>query len=406
MHINYLLGDLKMTNKVEMDATLFSNIFEEVSSKGLEAVPQIMTLLFNEAMKIERAKAIGAELYERSEERKGHANGYKPKSMDTRFGKIRLSIPQARDMEFYPQCIEKGERSERALKTAVAQMYISGVSTRRVKEVTEILCGMEVSSSQVSKVTALLDEEFEKFRNRKLGEIRYLILDAKYQKVRVDSQVISQAVMVAIGVNALGLREVLGVAVKSSEAEVNWREFLDSLKQRGIYGIELIVSDDHAGLKNARNCVFPNIPWQRCQFHFAQNAQHKAKNKAQKQEIGTAVKSIFKQLTLELANIHLQKVVAQFKDTNRDFVDWLEQNIHECFNVYKFPENCRSKIRTSNSLERVNREINRRNSIVGIFPNKDSLLRLTTAVLIEIHEGWITATNSYINFDAFDHKPL
>jgi transposase-like protein len=350
-------------------------------------------------MKFERCRALKAEPYERTEQREGHANGYKPKTVNTRFGRIILDIPQVRGMEFYPQCIEKGERSERALKAALAQMYISGVSTRRVKDITEVLCGYEVSSTQVSQVTKVLDAEFEKFRNRPLGEIRFLSVDAKYEKVRVNNQVISQALLVAAGVNAIGFREVVGVAVKHSEAEVNWREFFLSLKERGVFGLELITSDDHPGLKQAMQSVFPNVSWQRCQFHFAQNAQHKASCKSQKKEIADDVREIFRQISLETAQQKVEQVVARWEKKNPNFASWLDNNISDCFAVYKFHPDLHSKLRTSNGMERLNREIARRNVIVGIFPNPDSLLRLATAVVIEIHELWATASQPYMYFN-------
>jgi putative transposase len=383
---------------------LFSELMEGLTEKGLEFVPQAMTQLFNAAMEIERSKFLGAERYERSEDRKGYANGFKPKTMTTRFGKITLDIPQVRNLEFYPQCIEKGERSERALKTALAQMYISGVSTRRVKEITEVLCGAEVSSTHVSNVTKLLDEELGTFRSRKLAQFVYLILDAKYEKVRVDNQVVSQCLLIATGINIEGYREILSVAVKSSEAKVNWREFLEDLKQRGMSGVKMITSDAHSGLKEAILTVYPEVKWQRCQFHFAQDAQHKAKTKAQQPEIASAIRAIFNETSIEKAQAQVTSIADRFRDKNAELATWIEENVHECLSVYMQPIEFHARIRTSNGLERVNREINRRTSIVGIFPNTDSLLRLATAVLVEIHEEWISAIQPYMNFN--NHKQL
>lgn len=380
---------------------MFKTVMEELCVNGFSAIPKTITALLNEAMKIERSYALNAEPYERTEDRRGYANGFKPKTLNSRLGKLKLNIPQVRGLEFYPSCIEKGERSERALKTALAEMYINGVSTRKVKEVTEALCGFEVSSTQVSNVTKLLDDELEIFRNRPLGEIKYLYLDAQYQKVRIDNQVISQAVLIAIGVNTAGLREIVGVMVKGSEAEINWREFLLHLKERGIHGIQLIISDDHSGLKQARNSVFPNIQWQRCQFHFAQNAQHKANSREQKKAIAEDVRNIFKQLNVLDAQKQTSEIVEKWKKKNPNFSAWLDSNAHECFSVYSHPEELQKKLRTSNGLERLNREIKRRNDVVGIFPNANSLLRLTSAVLIEIHDDWSTATQPYMKFDNY-----
>ena len=317
------------------NSNLFEDLMEGLTEQGMEFVPHAITRLFNAAMEIERAKYLGAERYERCEERKGYANGFKPKTMTTRFGRITLNIPQVRGLEFYPQCVEKGERSERALKAALAQMYISGVSTRRVKEITEVLCGSEVSSTQVSNVTKILDEEFTAFRQRKLGQFIYLTIDAKYEKVRVNKQqVCSLCLLIATGVNADGYREVLSVAVKSSEAKVNWKEFLEDIKKRGVENLQMITSDSHSGLKEARLDVYPHVKWQRCQFHFAQNAQYFAKTKAEKSEIASAVRSIFNENTLENAEKNAAKVVQQFSKQNPLFATWLEENVHECFTVY------------------------------------------------------------------------
>jgi putative transposase len=192
-------------------------------------------------------------------ERAGYANGYKPKTINTRMGRVTLEVPQARNVEFYPKSLEKGCRSEKALKLAIAEMYVNGVSIRRVTEITEKLCGLEITSSQVSRVSALLDEELKKFRDRALKSYPYVLLDARYEKVRHDGQVLDQAVLIAIGVNPEGRREVLGVSVKISEAETHWRDFLQSLKVRGLHGVELFISDDHQGLKAARKSVFPRL---------------------------------------------------------------------------------------------------------------------------------------------------
>lgn len=378
---------------------LYSEILEAITKEGMSVVPKVMTHLFNAAMLAERASTLGAEHYERSENRKGYANGFKPKSVNTRFGKIKVSIPQVRNLEFYPQCLEKGERSERALKVAIAEMYLNGVSTRRVTEITEALCGVEISSTQVSNITKALDEEFIKFRQRRLPRFVYVTFDAKYENVRGDNQVGSECVLVAVGVREDGYREILAVAVKNSEARINWKEFLEDIKQRGVTTAKMFTSDDHSGLREALKDVYPDVPWQRCQFHFSQNAQSKAKSAAQKTEIGEAVRKIFNQTTIEDAQNTANKIVERFQKRNPEFAVWLESNIHECLTVYSQPEKLRRQLRTSNGIERVNREINRRTSIIGIFPNSDSLLRLATGILIEMHENWITAPQPYMKLN-------
>jgi putative transposase len=220
-------------------------------------------------MQAERKQHLSAAPYQQTPEREAHANGYKPKTMQTRIGKITFDVPQVREGGFYPEALEKGLRSERALTLSLAEMYVQGVSTRKVKAITEQLCGTSVSSTQqVSNAAALLDTELEKWRNRPLGECPYLFLDAYYEQVREDGQVRDLAVLTAVGVNIVGKREILGVSVSLSEHEVHWRAFLESLKGRGLGGVQLGTSDDHAGLRAARLAVFGGIPWQRCQFHL------------------------------------------------------------------------------------------------------------------------------------------
>ena len=224
-------------------------IVELLAEHGFDGMAQAVTVLLNEVMKLERAHTLGAMPYQRSEQRTGHANGFKPKTLHTRLGALTVAVPQTRGVEFYPSALEKGVRSERALKLAVAEMYVQGVSTRKVAAITEQLCGLEVTSAQVSRAAQALDEELETWRNRPLGETPYLILDARYEKVRHGGQVVSCAVLVAIGIDTEGKRSVLGVSVSLSEAEVHWRDFLASLQARGLHGVKLVTSDDHAGLR-------------------------------------------------------------------------------------------------------------------------------------------------------------
>jgi transposase-like protein len=305
-------------------------------------------------------------------------------------GALELSVPQVRGLSFYPKSIEKGCRSERALKTAIAEMYLGGVSTRDVTNITQELCGLEVSSTQVSRVTAELDEEFEKFRNRPIGEICYLLVDAIYLKVRHNGSVMDMAVFLAYGINPEGKREILGASTSLSEAEVHWREFFTHLQSRGMRGLRLIISDDHAGMKSARKAVFPSIPWQRCQFHLAQNAQSYAPKKSMREEIAQVMREIFNCPNIEMARDMVKRTVEKYQKKAPEFAKWLEGNIEEGLTVYQFPEEHRKKIRTSNGIERLNREIKRRTRVAVLFPNKASALRLVTGVIIEIHEEWVT----------------
>jgi len=255
------------------EAEAFAVVYESLVEKGFDGMAEAMQTLLNHGMQIEREQHLNAQAYERTEERNGYANGFKPKSVKTRIGKLAVQVPQVRDSSFYPLALAKGLRSERAFAIALAEMYIKGVSTRKVGKLMEEMCGTEVSSTQVSEATKALDEEFEKWRNRKIGEIKYLFVDARYEKVRMDGHVVSAALFTAIGVTADGKRTILGVSVSYSEHEVHWRAFFESLVARGMHGLKLIISDAHSGLKAARTAVFPTCPWQRCQFHLQQNAQ-------------------------------------------------------------------------------------------------------------------------------------
>lgn len=244
----------------------------DLAEKGLEAIPELMRVLINNAMQVERSTYLQANEYERTEERIGHANGYKPKTVHTRIGDITFAVPQVREGGFYPSALEKGMRSERALMCALAEMYIQGVSTRKVKAITEELCGVEISAEQVSRATAQLDGVLQEWRERPLGEITYLYVDAVYEKVREAGQVRDAAVLVATGITPEGERQVLGVSTSLSEHETHWKAFLKSLKDRGMNNVQLIISDSHEGLGAARRAIFGSIPWQRCQFHLQQNA--------------------------------------------------------------------------------------------------------------------------------------
>jgi len=276
------------------NGNVMEEVLELICENGLECLDQAISILINEAMKIERSKVIQADPYERTENRKGYGNGFKDKTLKSRIGKLKLKIPQVRDgIDFYPSSIERGERSERALKLAVAEMYLKGVSTRKVTDVMEILCGFEVTSTQVSRATEELDEVLRKWRNRPLGRTPFVQLDATYEKVRVDGAVRSCAVLIASGVNTDGKRMILGVSVSMSEAEIHWREFLLSLKNRGLHGIVMVTSDDHSGLKSALNSAFPGAAWQRCQVHLQRNATQYVPKKHMRESVAKDIRMIF-----------------------------------------------------------------------------------------------------------------
>lgn len=363
---------------------------EELSQQGITTLGSSLEKLFNELMKIEREEALSARPYERTELRKGYANGFKNKSLQTRFGRLRLEIPQTRNCEFYPSCLEKGERSERALKLALAEMYVNGVSTRKVKRITEELCGTKISSTQVSRMSKMMDEEIEKFRNRSLGKFRFMYVDAHYEKIRHEGCVRSLAVLKAIGINESGQREIIGISVSLSEAEVHWRNFFENLIRRGMHGVELIISDNHSGLKAALRAVFPSVPWQRCIFHLAQNAQHHVPNKSLRREITGAVRDIYQSPSKEAAQERMNSVFKIYESKAEKFCRWLEENFEEGMTFYQFPQALWKKIRTVNYVERLNQEIRRRTRVARLFPNEQSCFRLVTAILMDIHEDWVT----------------
>lgn len=370
--------------------TMFEAMIEDLQGGGAESLSKTISTLMNVAMKIEQEKALRAGPYERSGERTGQRNGYKDKMLKTRMGKIPVEIPQVRGMEFYPGAVEKGCRSERALKLAVAQMYIQGVSTRRVSKIVEVLCGFEVSQSQVSDAAKLLDDEIKKWRKRPLGAFRYLILDGTYEKVRLEGSVVSGAVLVAYGIDNKGFRRVLGISTEISEAEVHWRKFLKSLGDRGLHGVEMITSDAHEGLKAACKAVFPTVKWQRCQFHLQQNAGHHVSRKEMRKELAYDIRTVFNAPDQEEATRYLNKIVQKYAEQFSELSRWLEENVPESLTVFTIPIKHRKKLRTSNMAERQMKEIKRRTKVAMIFPNKESLNRIVAAILMETDETWET----------------
>ncbi|MCB0097678.1 MAG: IS256 family transposase [Caldilineaceae bacterium] len=380
----------------QTDCTLPSEWLAQIADEGLGCLPELIRELINTAMQIERQQHIGVGPYERSAERKGHANGYKPKRVTTRMGEITFAVPQVREGDFYPQALEKGLRSERALKVALAEMYVQGVSTRKVAKITEKLCGRQVSSTQVSQAAAQLDTILAQWRNRPLGACIYLFLDARYEKVRIDGQVRDVAVLIASAVNVEGKRQILGVSVSLSEREVHWRTFLQSLVDRGLCGLHLIISDAHPGLKQARQAVFGSIPWQRCQFHLQQNAQAYVPRQDMKAEVAADIRAIFNAPNRIEADALLAKTLQRYAIRHSKLADWMEATLPEGLTVFDFPESHRRLIRTTNGLERLNREIKRRTRIVGIFPNENACLRLVTAIVMEFSDEWETG-KAYIS---------
>jgi putative transposase len=385
-----------MTHRVQ--TTALDEITELLAEHGFDGLARAVTVLLNEVMKLERSAALGAGPYQRTDDRKGHANGYKPRTIHTRIGPLTVEVPQTRGVEFYPSALEKGIRSERALKLAVAEMYVQGVSTRKVAAITEQLCGLEVTSSQVSRAAALLDDELEEWRSRPIGETPYLILDARYEHVRHGGQVRSCAVLVAIGIDVKGTRSILGVSVSLSEAEAHWRDFLGSLHARGLHGVKLVVSDAHAGLKPALDARLTGVPWQRCQFHLMENAIAFVPRPAMRKAVVASLRAVFDAPDRPEAERQLGIAVEKYRTSAPKLAEWLEANIPEGLAVFALPAAHRRRLRTINMLERLNKELKRRTRVATLFPNEASALRLVSAVAMEISDEWET-NRKYLTMD-------
>ena len=378
-------------------------IKEVLMENGFEkAVPQVMEILLNSAMRAERELHLNAKPYERTEGRVDMANGFKPKQINTRYGTLHVQVPQTRVSEFYPNCLEKGLRSERALMSTMAEMYIQGVSNKKVTKVLNTMCGLDVSSAQVSRCVQQLDQELENWRNRPLDSVAYIIFDARYENVRYAGSVKKLAVIWAIGVTSDGKREVLGISISLSEAEIHWRNFMKSLTARGLTGVKYIVSDDHSGLRSAVQTVFPGVLWNRCHTHLARNAQSYVSRKVNKANVASDIRDILQAPDHHTAKYLLDRFSKLWQEKEPKLVEWAEINIPEGFNVFCLPRNIRKKFRTSNLIERMNQELKRRSRVVRIFPNEAACLRLLSAVTLEIHEDWSTGRRYFSDDNLMD----
>ena len=390
-----------------MHYTLPETLLEVVLAEEQDVLRLLMERLLNLLILAERQEYLQAEPYQRTPQRRDQANGFKPKTLKTRLGPLELRVPQVRKGPFYPSVLTKGLRSERAVWIALAEMYVHGVSTRKVAALVEDVLGLEVSSSTVSRAAQELDQTLQAWRERPLDEqaCPYLYLDAHYEPVRVDGQIRDVAVLVAVGVRADGHRRILGVDVALGEQEIHWRQFLQRLLQRGLRGVELIISDDHAGLRAARQAVFGGIPWQRCQFHLQHNAQAYVPRKDMQGDVAEQIREIFNAPNRAQAEHLLKNLVAKMAERAPRLAHWMETNLPEGFTVFAFPEPHRRKLRTNNITERLTREMRRRARVVSIFPNEAACLRLMSAVLMEQDEAWATG-RLYLRFEnVTERKP-
>ena len=372
--------------------------FAALLTNGLDGAGEALRILVNEASKIERNHFLNAQPHERTIDRIDYANGFKPKTVMTRVGELTFEVPQVRGGGFYPSALEKGSRTEQALNIALAEMYVQGVSTRTVITVLQSLLGpaVSISSTQVSRAAEEFDAGLSAWRERPLDEAPYVFLDARYERVREAGRLVDCAVLVAVGITRDGHRRVLGVSVALSEAEVHWRAFLDSLIRRGLKGVRLIVSDDHAGLKAARRATLPSVPWQRCQFHLQQNAQAYVTRLDQRKPVAQRIRSIFNAPDRVEAERLLKQAVQAWATDAPKLAQWAEDNLPEGFTAFDSPHAQRMRLRTTNGLERINREIKRRTRVASIFPNTASCLRLVSALLAECDEEWMTG-KTYLN---------
>jgi putative transposase len=374
-----------MTEKIRTEAEeVVQGLFQH-EGRLRELVQKVV----QSALETEIENHLGAKKYERSRQRKGRRNGYKPRQLKTRVGLLELQVPQVREGRFQTQLFGRYQRQEAALMTTIAEMYYQGVSTRRVATIMEELGGFEVSSTTVSRVAQELDEQLEQIRSRRLDEkpFPYLMIDARYEKVRVEGRVVSQAVMVSAGINDEGVREILDWRVANSESEWTWDDVFQNLKARGLHGLQMIVSDAHGGIRAAIERRFQGVTWQRCQVHFIRELLKKVSWK-QFAAVAKDLKTIFRTGDPDQSRRTAQLVAAKWQTQCPQLSRLLLDGLEDCLAVETLPWTHRGRLASTNLLERVMRELRRRTRVIGIFPSRQSCHRLCGALLWEIHENW------------------
>ena len=373
--------------------------WKELLGEEGEFLRGVVQEVVQQVLEAEMEEALQAGKGERTESRLGYRCGSYQRTLLTRVGRLELRVPQDRQGRFSTQVFERYQRSEKALVLALAQMYVQGVSTRKVKAITEELCGHSFSASAVSAITQGLDEQLEEFAHRSLQseEYPYLILDARYERVREGGVIRSRAVLVAIGINWEGRRCILGVELANRESATSWRDFLLGLKQRGLCGVEFVVSDDHQGLRQAIGQCLPEAAWQRCYVHFLRNALDHLPRKAD-DDCMKELRWLYDRRDLEEARRDLSAWLLKWQGKYPKLCDWVEQDIEETLSFYRLPLAHHKHLKSTNMLERLNEEIKRRTQVVRIFPHEASCLRLVRALAMETHENWIEAIR-YLNMD-------
>jgi len=371
---------------------------EGLLGQNRDLFKQLLRESLHEVLEAEMTEAVGAGPGERSAGRTGYRAGYYSRGLVTRIGKLELRVPRDREGRFSTELFERYQRSEKALVSALAEMYVQGVSTRKVKAITEELCGHAFSASTISQINKGLDGALQRFATRALEEAYpYLILDARYEKVRIDGVIRSQAVLIAIGINWEGRRQVLGVELANRESSTSWKDFVRRLKQRGLHGVEFVVSDDHDGLKKAVAELLPEAAWQRCYVHFLRNALDYLPRKAD-DDCLQELRWIYDRRDLKEAQADLAAWLKRWERRYPRLTDWAEEAIGETLTFYRLPRQHHKHLKSTNLLERLNEEIKRRTRVVRIFPNPESCLRLVRALCAETHETWLE-DNRYINMD-------
>ncbi len=365
---------------------------QEVLLDDAGFLAEVVQRVLQELLEAEMTEHVGAAPYERAAGRKGHRNGHKPRALRTRVGTLNLLVPQDREGTFSTRLFARYQRNEKALCLALMEMYVEGVSTRKVKDITEALCGTSFSKSLVSSLAGSLDAELRAWRERRLEGTAYpyLFVDARYEKVRVGHRIVSQGVLIVSAVRDDGFREIVGVQVADTESEATYQDLFRSLKARGLKGVELVISDDHEGLKAAVFRHFQGASWQRCQVHYARNLLGMVGAKGRK-ELAADLRAIFAATSSEQALGIASKVARRWREEGHEKVaEHIEEHVEECLSCLAFPESHRRRIRTTNGQERLNQEIKRRTRVVRIFPNSQACLRLVSALAVEQSEEWVT----------------
>lgn len=365
----------------------------------------VIEVICQAAMSQEVSAHVGAEAHERSGDRRGRRNGHKPRTLQTRVGELELAVPQVRECvagPYRPSLFAKWERSERALLVACGEMYFQGVSTRNVQQVLETMCeGVELSAMTVSRVAAEIDEKLAAFRTRRLDghAYPYVKVDARYEKVRVDKRVISQAVLVVMGFTHAGRREILDWRLADSESESSWGTLFRDLKDRGLSGVELLVSDAHRGITAAANRHLQGVAWQRCQVHFKRELVKKVSYKRSK-ELMADVKAIFQGEDAAECLRRGEEVAAKWEKSSPAVAKLLRAGLGDCLTVLGFPEEHRTRLTSTNMLESLMKRLKKRTRVVGVFPNRASCDRLIGAQLLEVHESWMNDRNTTFNMES------